>query len=62
MFFNEFSTKNLNFQMAIDSIDVYQYHWSLIQKNQMQKCNICDYNFLGGVVCFYHVINANESM
>ncbi len=25
----------------------------LTLKNQMQKCNICDYNFLGGVVCFH---------
>jgi hypothetical protein len=25
----------------------------LTQKNQMQKCSICDYNFWGSVVCFY---------
>ncbi len=35
IYFNEFSTKKVNFQMAWNSIDVYQYHWP--QKNSWKN-------------------------
>jgi len=54
VFFLNDCPKSKSNPIYFKEIKIIQNVMSLLTlKNQMQKCNICDYNFLGGVVCFH---------